>query len=101
MSIVSAIAVSGMKVAALRMQVSARTMANPLSDNFVPQQIVQTDTLQNTPGTVQPASPATTRYTDPTNEMVPQLLARFDLAANAQVFRADARMQAALLYRFA
>lgn len=119
MSIASAIAVSGMNVATLRMQVSARNIANSLSDNFVPQQVVQADMRQGTAAATQPVSPAlapaytprgpdgdarafaTSPYVELTNEMVQQLLARFDLTGNAQVFRADVRMQAALLYLFA
>ena len=116
MSIASAIAVSGMNVATLRLQVSARNVANSLSITSVPQQVDQAGTLA---ATVQPVSPAlapaytpkgpgedarafaTSPYVELTNEMVQQLVARFDLTANAQVFRADVRMQAALLYLFA
>lgn len=101
MSVASTIAVSGMNVAALRMQVSARDVANSLSDNFVPQQIVQTDTLQNTAGTVQSAAFPTDPYGVLTNAMVQELVARFNLVADAHVFRADVQMQANLLYLFA
>jgi flagellar basal-body rod protein FlgC len=114
MSIANAIAVSGMNVATLRLQVSARNVANSLS-NTESQQVDQAGALA---ATVQPSSQAlipaytskgpgedarafaTSPYVELTNEMVQQLLARFDLTANAQVFRADVRMQAALLYLF-
>lgn len=119
MSIASAIAVSGMNVATLRLQVSARNVANSLSDGFVPSQVVQVDAKPGTAASVQLASPgfipayiqksaegdawafATNPYAQLTNEMVQELVARFDLTANAQVFRADVRMQAALLYAVA
>ena len=119
MSIASAIAVSGMNVATLRLQVSARNVANSLSITSVPQQVDQIDTLQNTAATVQSVSPTLVpayKYKGPdedarafptnpygvlTNEMVQQLLARFNLVADAHLLSADARMQTNLLYLFA
>ena len=119
MTIASAIAVSGVNVATLRLQMSARNAANSLSITSVPQQVVQIDTLQNMAATVQPASPAlvpaythkgpdedgrafpTNPYFVLTNEMVQQLLARFNLVADAHVLRADVRMRSNLLYLFA
>ena len=108
MSSVSAIALSGMNVATLRLQASAYNIANSASDDFVPQQVVQVDAAPGTAGALQSILPplmqtdpwtfATNPYARLTTEMVQQLVARFDLTANAQVFRADARMQAALLY---
>ena len=115
MSIASTIAVSGMNVASLRLQVSARNIANSFSTTSTLQLGDQTDIPA---AAAQPVSPAlmpaytpkgpgedarafaTSPYVELTNEMVQQLLARFDLTANAHVFRADVRMQAALLYLF-
>jgi hypothetical protein len=117
MSIASAIAVSGMNVATLQLQVSARDVANALSSASVPQQVVQVDT-QDSVAAIEAASPAlrpayvhkgpdedgrafpTNPYSVLTNEMVQQLLARFNLVADAHLFSADARMQANLLYLF-
>ena len=116
MSIASAIAVSGMNVATLRLQVSARSTANSLSITSVPQQV---DRAGTSAATAQPMSPAlapaytpkgpgedarafaASPYVELTNEMIQQLLARFNLVADAHVLRADVRMQANLLYLFA
>ena len=105
-----------MNVATLRLQVSARNVANLLSSASMPQQVVQVDTSQSTAASVLPASPAlvpaythkgpdedarafpTNPYSVLTNEMVQQLVARFNLIADAHVFRADAMMQATALY---
>jgi hypothetical protein len=113
MSTTSAIALSGMDVATLRLQVSARNVANSLSDASVPQQVVQLDTSPGTAAIVQPALPTpvspdeitgafrTNPYSVLSNDMVQQLIARFDLVADAHVIRADATMQATLLYHLA
>lgn len=118
MTPVSAIAVSGMNAANLRMRVAAGNIANAHSRGYVPQKVVQVDTGQGTAATVRPVSPdsgsayrsiALSTDTDGfaadpnlrlTNEIVQVLVARFDLAANAQVLRADARSAAALYSRF-
>lgn len=113
MSIAGAIAVSGMNVASLRLQASARNIANAPADISTPQQDDQTvapAAQPQSPALVPAYTPtapgedarafATSPYVELTNEMVQQLVARFDLTANAQVFRADVRMQAALLYFF-
>jgi len=117
MSIASAIAISGMNVAALRLRVSAANIANGHSSGYVPRQVVQVDTGQGTAATVRPLSPnnasayhsiALSADTDGfaadpnlrlTNEIVQLLVARFDLHANAQVFRADAQAAASLYNR--
>ena len=98
-----------MNVAALRLEVSARDVANSLS-GAMPQQVVAVDTSPGTTVIVQPALPApvspdeitgafrTDPYSVLTNDMVQQLIARFDLIADAHVIRADAMMQATALY---
>ena len=114
MSIISNIAVSGINAASLRLRVAASNIANARSDGYVPKQVVQVDTGQGTAATVRPVpSDGTAAYdsiglatdrvsfgADPnlrlTNEIVQLLVARFDLVANAHVFRADARTAAAL-----
>ena len=119
MSIASTIAVSGINVASLRLQVSASNVANSLTSGYVPKQVVQVDTGQGVAATVEPVSQAlvpaytpkgpdgdarsfaTSPYVDLTNEMVQQLIARFDLNANVHTFRADVRMSEALLDIFA
>lgn len=129
MSIASAIALSGINVAVLRLQVSAGNVANARSNgsspmvsntasdpsSYVPRQVVQFDTGQGVAATVQPRSPAlvpaytprgpevdarafaTNPYAVLTNEMVQQMVARFNLVANAQVLHADTQLSAALL----
>jgi flagellar basal-body rod protein FlgC len=116
MSPVSAIAVSGMNAASLRLRVAASNIANARSSGYVPQKVVQVDTGHGTAASVRPAADGTSAYdsvglsgdrvsfgADPylrlTNEIVQVLVARFDLAANAQVVRADARTAAALYSR--
>lgn len=117
MSIVSNIAVSGINAASLRLRVAAGNIANARSTGYVPKEVVQVDTGQGTAATVRPVSSnGTAAYdsvglsgdrvsfgADPnlrlTNEIVQLLIARFDLSANAQVLRADARTAAALYSR--
>ena len=111
MSNASAIALSGMNAAALRLQVSARNIASSLSSDSAPQQVVQVDTTQGTSTIVQPALSApvsphditgafrTNPYSVLSTDMVQQLIARFDLVADAHVISADASMQATLLYQ--
>jgi hypothetical protein len=110
MTTASAIALSGMNAATLRLQVSARNVANSLSDS-APQQVVQVDASPGTTALVQPALPApvspheitgefrTNPFSVLTNDMVQQLIARFDLIADAHVIRADTMMQATALYQ--
>jgi flagellar basal-body rod protein FlgC len=117
MSIVSSIAVSGINAASLRLRVAAENIANARTSGYVPKEVVQVDTGQGTAATVRPvSSDGTAAYdsaglsgdrvsfgADPylrlTNEIVQVLVARFDLSANAQVLRADARTAAALYSR--
>jgi len=118
MSIAGAIAVSGMNVARLRLQVAAGNVANARSHGFSPRAVVQTDSgggvsatvrtvnVNRAPSTLSLALTADTDgfAADPnfrlTNEMVRALLARYDLLANEKVYRADVRMSAALYGRF-
>ena len=116
MSIVSAIALSGINAAALRLQVAASNVANARSDAHVPLRVNQTATADGgTRATVTARSTATVPdedsslkarnaaawafaanpYVALTNEMVQVLVARFDLAANAHVLRADTQSSAA------
>ncbi len=126
MSIASSIALSGINVATLRLQVSARNVANARSDapilgsataadvpsSYVPLQVNQIATASGgTSATVSTRSLATAPaydanaywafaanpYVALTNEMVQQLLAHFDLIANAQVLRADTLLSTTLL----
>jgi flagellar basal-body rod protein FlgC len=125
MSIASSIALSGINVATLRLQVSASNVANarsydPLpgsadaadpSRPYVPLRVNQVAAADGgTRATVTrstdaaPANDASAYwdfaanpYVALTNELVQQLVARFDLNANAKVLGADARLSATLL----
>lgn len=117
MSIISNIAVSGINAASLRLRVAAENIANARSNDYVPKQVVQADTGHGTAATVRPVSSNSAAAYDSmglsgekvsfgadpylrlTNEIVQVLVARFDLSANAQVLRADARTAAALYGR--
>jgi flagellar basal-body rod protein FlgC len=130
MSIASAIAVSGLAVATVRLDIAASNIANSQSDGplagtpnhenfpaaYTPLRVNQTDLVGGgTAATVSAVSPATVATFDPTapyangdgmvaspnvdlaGEMIQLLIARYSFAANAQVIRADAQMNAALL----
>jgi flagellar basal-body rod protein FlgC len=122
MSAVSSIALSGINAATLRLQVSARNVASATSngpENFGALSVNQAETAGGgTSATVSAASTTTAPasfdtnafarnadawafaanpYVALTNEMVQQLVARFDLIANAQVLRAGTQTQASLL----
>jgi flagellar basal-body rod protein FlgC len=130
MSVVSAIALSGMDAAALRLQASASNVANSLSDGplpgvagtaaypsaYVPLRVDQVATADGgtsatlgaiTPSyvsTYDPSAPYADRNgmvaspnVDLASEIVQQMVAHYNFAANAQVVRADAQMTAALL----
>ena len=113
MSTASAIAVSGMNAAALRLQVSARNIANSLSGATVPAQGIEAGTSPAKSSIVQLALPdpvsanqitgafRTNPYSVLSTDMVQQLIARFDLVADAHVISADATMQATVLYQSA
>jgi flagellar basal-body rod protein FlgC len=126
MSIASAIAVSGLKVASLRLQVAASNIANSLSTGPLPDaanaenfpaaysalRVNQTDavgggtsaTVTTTVSSYEPTAPfaddngmVAGPNVDLANELVQLLVARYTFAANAQVIRADAQMSASLL----
>lgn len=130
MSIANAIAVSGMNVASLRLQVSASNVANASSDGplpgsanaadfpsaYAPLRVDQVAAANGgtsaTVGVVQPSSvPAydpsalyadgngmvASPNVDLASEIVQQVTARYDFAANAQVVRTDAQMTATVL----
>jgi flagellar basal-body rod protein FlgC len=124
MSITSSIALSGINVATLRLQVSASNVANARADGplpgsadaldvpnaYVPLRVNQTATAGGgTSATVTRSTAkaptfdtsaywefAANPYVALTNELVQQLLAHFDLVGNAHVLRADAQQSAAL-----
>jgi flagellar basal-body rod protein FlgC len=121
-SIASTIAVSGLNVASLRLQVAASgpLPGTPNPENFPsaysPLRVNQIDSFGGgTSAIVTGVSPAAVAAFDPSapyaddhgmvaspnidlvNELVQMLLARFHYTANAQVIRADAHMNAALL----
>jgi flagellar basal-body rod protein FlgC len=124
MSIAGSIALSGINAATLRLQVSAHNVANarsggplPGSANtadipgaYVPLRVNQTATPGGgTSATVTRSTDkaptfdtsaywefAANPYVALTNELVQQLVAHFDLVANAHVLRADAQQSAAL-----
>ena len=118
MSIASAIAVSGLSVASLRLQVAACNIANAKSDGPLPSapnpenfpaaysalRVNQVDHPPSTVATYDPGAPyadgrgmVASPNVDLANELVQVLIARFSYAANAQVIRADAQMSGALL----
>jgi flagellar basal-body rod protein FlgC len=124
MSIASTIAVSGLNVASLRLQIAASNIANARSNgplpgtpnSYSPLRVNQVDTFgSGTSATVINVSPATVAAFDPSapyadnrgmvaspnldlaNELVQALLSRFNYTANVQVIRADAQMSATLL----
>src|SRR5579862_3489960 len=123
MTIASTIAVSGMSVATLRLQVSASNVANSLSDGplpgsanatgypnaYAPLRVDQVETTNGgTSATVTSVTPSYVSVYDPNasyadgsgmiarpnvdlvNELVQQMMARYNYAANAQVIRTDA-----------
>ena len=114
MSIATAIALSGMNAASLRLQVLAGNAANSPWSNSTPQQITASGVGQGVTGT-RPFSPAllpaytptgpngdarafaTSPYTRLTDEMVQQLLARFDLTADERVVRVDQQMSTTVI----
>lgn len=112
MSTASAIALSGINAATLRLDAAASNVATSLSD-AAPQQVDQVDTSLGTNALTQPALSApvsphavtgafrTNPYSVLSNDMVQQLIARFDLVADAHVISADAAMQATALYQHA
>ena len=125
MSIASTIAVSGLNVASLRLQVAASNVANARSNGplpgtsnpenfpsaYSPLRVNQVDSLGGaTSATVTEVSPPTVAAFDAddrgmvaspnvdlADELVQVLLARFNYKANALVIRADAQMSATLL----
>ena len=121
MSIASTIALSGIRAATLRLQVSASNIANARSDGpdgvgalrvnqvatadggtsaTVSTRSTATAPTYNTSFNVNSADAwnfAANPYVALTNEIVQQLLANFNLVANAHVLRADAQTSAALL----
>lgn len=94
----SAIAVSGMSAAQLRLQTSAHNIANLGTDGFRRQQVQQ---ASNPLGGVR-ASVAQAQRPGPSLEadVVAQLQARNDFLANLAVFRASDRMTGSLLDAF-
>src|SRR5579872_4634467 len=110
MSLASTIAISGMQVAALRMQVSADNVANASSDGYTPLRVSQVANADgSTRAFVSAMSPGVVfavrdgmvvqPNVDLATELLQQFIARYMSAANAQVVRADARMTATLLDR--
>ncbi len=118
MSIASTIALSGVNAATLRLQVSASNIANSRSDGSGALRVNQVATVDGgTSATVSARSAgkaptddtdvnariatswnfAANPYVALTNELVQQLVARFDLSTNAQVLHADAQQSAAFL----
>lgn len=110
MSIATAIAVSGINAASLQLQVSAGNIANSLSDGNGP--LVRSDDVAAATAAVSPAlvpayrptgpygdarAFAASPYTRLTNDMVRQLVARFDLIANTRVLLVDQRTSATML----
>ncbi len=95
MSIASTIAVSGLNVASLRLQVSASNVANSLSDGYAPLQVDQVENANGgTSATVRAAKNDTVSLED---EAVQQLVASYTFAANALVIKTDARMTKSLI----
>jgi flagellar basal body rod protein FlgC len=108
MFIASNIAITGMNVAALRLQVSVDNVANAYSDSYRPLRVNQVANTDGSTGAflsaVKPNVAFATRDGMPVRpnvslatELFQQFLARYTSAANAQVVRTDARMTAALL----
>jgi flagellar basal-body rod protein FlgC len=121
MSIASTIALSGISTATLRLQVSASNVANARSDGSGSAGALRVNQVATAGGgtsaTVSTRSTATAPtynanlnvssaeawdfaanpYVALTNEMVQQMIARFNLLANAHVLRADAQASATLL----
>jgi flagellar basal body rod protein FlgC len=86
MSITGVIAVNGLNAASLRLQASASSIANAMSDTGAAQF---------------PRAGANGLVASPkfnlASELIQQLMGRFALTANAQVLRADAQMTGRLL----
>jgi flagellar basal body rod protein FlgC len=118
MSITATFALSGANTANMRLQIVARNVANsrapdtnqqPVGITAIRQgvTVAQTNSPALSPAYT-PTGPngdarafATSPYTRLTNEMVRQLVARFDLTARAHVAHVDQQMSAGLLNRLA
>jgi flagellar basal body rod protein FlgC len=116
MSIAATFAMSGVNTANLLLQVAARNVANVSASAINPQPAgIAAAGVAAAPTNSPALSPAytptgpngdarafaTSPYTRLTNEMVRQLVARFDLTARAHVGYVDQKMSAALLDRLA
>lgn len=98
MSSTSAIAMSGLSAAQLRLQSSAHNIANLSTDGFRRQQVQQASTPLGGVRTsiTQAVQPGQTLEA----EVVAQLQARTDFLANLAVFRTSDRMTGSLLDAF-
>lgn len=98
MSSISAIAVSGMSAAQLRLQASAHNIANLSTEGFRRQQVQQTSNPQGGVRTsiTQALQPGQSLEA----EVVAQLKAKNDFLASLAVFRTSDRMTGSLLDAF-
>lgn len=100
MSSVFSIAASGMAAAQRRMEVSASNVANASNDDvaaaFAALRIDQVDVTGGGTGTKVRTDSGPAAHVDLAKEAVQQLVARYSFAANANVLRAEAKMQKAL-----
>src|SRR6266550_165832 len=103
MSSVSATVASGMRAAERRLEASAHNVASGLPGD-APDEVVQAFTALRADQVQTPGGGTAARVSaqfggnvDLVHEAVQQIVARYAFAANAQVMRADARMQKCLL----